>query len=786
MQLGLPGQPLGGRSTTAVVICVLLLIALMPSASTFPYDPEQHSRLVEVASWRDAGGMGTDLRFRLSPDSTRLLLFGYGAQGEVRVTDLDMGNATVLEPPEDGFVATGCDWSIAGDSIVVWGSTNGSYHIAVYDLPSLTQRASVPWIDVVDLVEVTVVTFLGDDLIMAVAGRDSLGTSHLLFIEAQQPAVRRDHVWEGNHTIIDVEDTGGQTIIVDTGDTVTVLKGSGWTEFTRYPGALSGGPVSWNMPYGDYWGIGDGEGGVVLSPLLEDHPSSSITVGDGPVIGLAMSKVRYQDFVVALGVPGGRTRLAGWQLYSEYPATFQPGELCSTTIEGTVTMIAQDPRGWNRVLVALDDGTLKSFQFDIRPLPVEIQPGAPDQLDGRGLEPLVYWNPGGESVENRFYFNHRGSLFALRNFGAPGDIHIINRTFDIVAELDTPWDPFMFGGLEWSSNDRWLLVWGYTGTPDDPKLVLQAYDTPDLNKSSSFPLDEVLDIAQFIGSMEFLQDDEVLAIACADHEQRSQVVFLDLGTNEVITEVAGPGGGDFIDLQWDGNELVAIREWTDLFILSPPSWEYTKTEIVPGDGMAVWDLNGSLGWCFSEVGFNDSLWNGTPAQEALRWDCFPDEPRDYIWAYGHAGVVVLGTNRHAGGSSLQLWRQEPNDTGDWRWTDGYKLISELNTSRSLVQLEADPAFPGIVAASFEDGTLGLYHLNVTPYPPVPDHLGGLETGPIFSFDDGSGNGGEEPPWGSGSSWMFPVALAVILVVLVVLWAVLRSRLPDEDEGEEKS
>ena len=209
------------------------------------------------------------------------------------------------------------------------------------------------------------------------------------------------------------------------------------------------------------------------------------------------------------------------------------------------------------------------------------------------------------------------------------------------------------------------------------------------------------------------------------------------------------------------------------------------TEAGPGVRGPAWDVNGSSGWCFVEPGHNVSMWNGTPVQEVIDWEIFPDEPRDLIWANGHAGDMVLGSMRHHGGSSIQLWRQEPNDTGDWRWTDGYILVSELNTSRSLVQLEADPAFPGIVAASFTDGTLGLYHLNVTPYPPPPGHLGGLETGPIFPFDDGSGGDGEDPPWGSAGGWVFPVALAVALVALGILWVVLRSRLPEEDEGEEK-
>ena len=51
------------------------------------------------------------------------------------------------------------------------------------------------------------------------------------------------------------------------------------------------------------------------------------------------------------------------------------------------------------------------------------------------------------------------------------------------------------------------------------------------------------------------------------------------------------------------------------------------------------------------------------------------------------------------------------------------MISELNSSHNVKQIEADPAFPGLMAVSFDDGTLALYHLNLTPYPDPPEELG---------------------------------------------------------------
>ena len=192
------------RVATTVIVCTFLLVASLPTTHSYPYDPEEHSFLIKVASWRDAGEKGADLTFELNQDMTRLLLVGYGAPGEVRVTDLDLGNATVLEPPSPGFFARGAEWSLTEKRIVVWGEPQEGASFAVYDLPSYRLNTTATWLDLVTLPEVTEVSFLADDRIVSVAGRDMSGTSHLVFIETDINAVRWDHVWEGNHTILEV------------------------------------------------------------------------------------------------------------------------------------------------------------------------------------------------------------------------------------------------------------------------------------------------------------------------------------------------------------------------------------------------------------------------------------------------------------------------------------------------------------------------------------------------------------------------------------------------------
>ncbi len=765
------------RTVAAVLACALLLVASLPAAHTFPYDPEEHSYLREVASWKDPGGAGADLRFKLSPDATRLLLVGYGAPGEVRVTDLDLGNATVLEPPSPGFVAKGADWSQTGERIAVWGEAQEGPRLAVYDQPSYIRNTTAGWLDLVTFPEVTEVSFFADDIIVSVAGRDGNGTSHLMFIEAHYDAVRWDHIWEGNHTILEVADSSRELVIADSGGTITYILGHNWNEFERFPGALHGGAASWHVPVEHQWGFGDAEGRVVMSHDFPFYPQFNVTVGDGPVTGFAWTFGRMWDFVTALRLPGGGTRLDGWQTFPEDTLEEVPEHLCSLDIEGNVTMMGPDPRGWSRVLVAMDDGTLASYKLDIRPKPPYYELGDPDDPDGRGLEPFAAWHMEGtpDQMEMRFHFNYAGSLIALQGFGGHNDLRVINRTFDEVAEIPMPIDDFLLVGVEWSSTGRWLVYWGYPG-PDWSELVLRAYDVPSFNDSTSFDAQLVLNVTNTLWDMLFLPGDRVLALSCYNDTGQQVVMLLDLGTGEVLSEVLGPEGTSLTDLMWDGENMVALSMSGRFWTLSPPYGSYNRTGVGPSAPPRDVSVNASSGWCHLDQDCNVTVMNGTPREEVLGFEMVPDLPNCIAWT-GVPGDFVVGAIRWFSGSSLQLWRLGAGEEGDWRSVGGARLMTELNSSRTVKQIEADPAFPGLMAVSFDDGTLALYHLNLTPYPAPPEELGGLDIDPyIPPPDDGDGNetdGNDSRDWGSYWDWVFPVVLAVLLVVLVAAAVVLR-------------
>jgi hypothetical protein len=613
-----------------------------------------------------------------------------------------------------------------------------------------------------------------------VAGRDANGTSRLLIIEVEALSVRRDHAWEGNHTIIELENEGGELVILDTGNTITILKSSDWSNFTRYRNVLQGGPTSWHVPLGFQWAVADAGGRVVPSRDFPHQPESNITVASGPVTGFTWTLSRSEDFVVATDLPAGGSRLAGWEMFSENFNGVNPSELCSLEIEGHVTMMLPDPRGWSRVLVALDDGTLMAVKFDVRPEPIELKPGIPDMPDGHGLEPFLSWFPGGTSPEPRFYLNHQGSLIVLRGFGARFDLRVVDRTFETISELDVPWKPTRFGGLEWSNSDSWLLIWGYLGTDDDAKLVLRAYDAPELKKSTTFDVEVITNVTSYLWSMEFLPGDRSLVMSGVDLEGELVIITLDLTNGEIISKV--PMVGDaFLDLVPDGDDLVAVAEAGTIWRLSPPDWAPVRVGPIPEGAPSEWDVNGSSGWCFVGPGYNVSLWNGTPREEIIKWGMLPHDPEDFVWANGNEGDMVLGYNRRWAGSSIQLWRPGRHGDTEWRFQDGLTMMTEINTSRNLVQLEADPAFPGIILASFDDGTIALYHLNLTPYPPPPEELTGLNLGPIYPIEDDSGGDGDDIPWGSGADWLFPLVLVATIVVLGLALVRMRARAAREED-----
>ena len=781
---------LPGRGVPAIVVCLLLAsLALFPAPSpgdTFLYDPERDAFIEEVASWTDPGGAGADLLFNLSSDGSMILLRGYGSPNELRVVDLDMGTIAVLPRIELPHEVRGFTWSELDQWIVAWSRPEGggSDFLQVFDVPSFRPNGSVPWVDAIDLVEIDLLTVVAFDDIVMVAGRDANGTSVLLLVEVEAARVHKRFVWQGNHTIIAACSNGRETVIADSGGNLVMMAGFEWDLQRRYENAFADGPLSWYIPIDMQWVFGDSIGRVVMSHDSPFYNQFNITVGEGPVTGVSWTEGRLWDFMAAFLRPGGGSRLVGWQLIGE---GFEGGplELCHLDVAGNVTMMRPDPRVWGRVLVAFDNGTLSIYRLDVRPRPTYMPPGTPDQVDWPGFEPFRKWrheDARGEWL--RFSFNHRGSLILLQGFASPDDIRVVNRTMDTVAVLEPPHDEFVFSDFAWSANDRWLLAWGME--PEDPvgdRMRLLMYDVPsfDLNTTSSIP-GYVLNVTGLIWSAVFLPGDDILAMSCGNLTSEDVIILLDLHDGSVIQETLQASELHYDSLVSDGDNLVVLADYSRASTYSPPDWDVNRSGVDLGNMFQTFDVHNGSGWVVADYDYNLTIFSGSPREMTFRGVTFERPIMGAAWTRTREGDLVLAVHRIMGeGTNLQLWQ-----TVDRPDLPGMRMLAQVNSSKVVVQMAADPAFPGLMAVSFSDGTFALYHLNVTPYPPPPEEISGMDIGPINEWDNGGdtngtgGDGGDgDRLWGSGMSDLFAVLIAVALAALVAVYVWLRLRMPED-------
>jgi ribosomal protein L32E len=773
------GKPLG-----ALLIILILMAILSPalsSAWTFPYDVGKESRIEEVISWRHPDGEGMNLRFEPSHDGTMLLLTGYGGPDEVRVVDRNLTTLMVLALPEEPFHLKGATWSELDDRIAVWGTVGAieSDVLVLFDVTTTERNESAPWLDIVDLETIDEVTFLAGDLIVAVAGRDGTGTSILKFIEAQVPRVHRSFVWHDNNTIVEINYSLAQIIVVDEVGNVEIFSAMDWTSVDYFEGLLDGGPTGWYMPWNRSWGVGDAQGRLFLWIESSNELQSNITVGEGPVQGFTWTEGRSGDFLVAVERSEGGSRLMAWQRWDEFRFEQSMGELNHLNLTANVTMMATDPGGWGWVMVAFDDGTLAIYKFVVRPLPREMSPGVPEEWDGLGLEPFRKWrHEDGKGADLRFTFNHQGTLILLQGYRSPKDVRVVNRTLGTVAVLGLNEGSTILKGIEWSSNDRYLVAWKQL--PDGPPINFIVYDVPTFKISRELELDWLEKMVDYVVSIEFLPGDDALAVACI-YEGVTKLLIVDLGTMSVIIEHQLPTIPEpFIDLSMDGNDLVAITEDGAITTFSQPDWSVNQTDVGIDGYPARFDVHGGSGWLYEPDFQNLSVFTGHPRTLTYEVHDLYDSIYGLAWTRV-AGDFVIGFDSIFYGTKILLFQTQ--DRPDIK---GVQVLSQLNTSKYVVQLAGDPLYPGLVAASFTDGTFGLYHLNLTPYPPPPEEIGGEDIGPVDDPNGGNGgNGGDGnggQAWGSIAADIFLVAIIVALVAVSAIYLWLRSREDGDAEG----
>ena len=167
-----------------------------------------------------------------------------------------------------------------------------------------------------------------------------------------------------------------------------------------------------------------------------------------------------------------------------------------------------------------------------------------------------------------------------------------------------------------------------------------------------------------------------------------------------------------------------------------------------------------------------SIFTGTPRESIFE---IRDDPRAMFaiaWTLVD-GDFLFAFERESGGTTIQLWQ-----TQDRPGLPGVQVITQLNITKICFQLAGDPANPGLVAASFDDGTFALYYLNLTPYPPPPEELAGEDVGPI-NGNGTQGNGEIEPQTLADFAYLIGIVVALVILLALLIW--LKR---EEDEGEE--
>jgi WD40 repeat protein len=769
-------RPWGKRLLGVTLTALVALMLVVPPAShawIYPYDPLEEAYMKEVESWAHPDGEGADLRINFSRDHSMLLLVGYGAPGEVRVMDRNMTTLAVLEPPHEGFMAKDASWAMDDSSVMIWGRAPSDINdtMAMYDVPSFVQNTTSPWIALVDLPQIDSVGYHAYNVIMSVAGRDAHGTSRLLFIEVEPARIHRNIEHPGNHTIVTVGDDGGMVIIADSGGNIDIITGGDWTVNERFEGALEGGATAWYIPRGGPWGLGGARGRVVVQSGFLQDPTPALTIGPGPIQGFTWTMGRDLDFIAAIPRSGGGSRLVAWQVADELHTNGTAGPICHLDTTAGVTMMEPEPGGRGRVLVAFDDGTLGAFRLVIRPRPTGIWPGDPDEPDGKGLESFRKWrHESGEGDFLNIAFNHQGTLILLRGYAGVFDARVVNRTMETVTVLDPPFNEGPPAGAAWSMTDRYLVAWGEPDSVDGPLTMV--YDVPSFKKSKELDLGWIGDHIHVITSMEFLSGDDILAVGGSVADENAILVF-DLEKKKVLAEHRFRGGEPVVDLHLDGEDLLAITFDGVMRTLSPPDWRIDRTGISIHGTLSSSDAHGDSGWLAIGEYQNLSIFTGDPREPIV--EIQGDEGTMYAVAWTLVdGDLVFAVERPHGGTSIQLWQ-----TRDRPGLEGVQAISQINTTKTVVDLAADPAHPGLFAAGFVDGTFALYSLNLTPYPPPPEELAGEDIGPINGTGN-QGNGEVEPQTLADFAYIIGIVVVIALLLVLLVWL---KRGEDEEEED---
>jgi len=350
-----------------VVILVVFLVAFTILMNHRPKTTDiSHfdSSFAETGSWRDPGGAGSDLRVDPSPDGSRLLLIGYGAPNELRVTDRSLKTLSVLEPPGTPFAAKGAVWSETARYIIAWGRVSGASMdaIAVYNGTTYAPAGSAVPRESVPLTAVDCARFVAGDRILALAGDAPNGTSTVVFLEIDPFALLRSNPVEGGATVLAIESDGSELLLFDDAGYLSVYSTRDWAPARRYHD-LGGTPTGWCIEPLYMWLAGDSTGRVTIWVGNPEWAQWNITVASRPVQAICWGR-DSEGMLVGLPAEEGGSLIQAWGV--GFGGSL-PGEVVAEArTNQTVVMMVLDHATKGGILAAFDDGTLRSYRLDVK------------------------------------------------------------------------------------------------------------------------------------------------------------------------------------------------------------------------------------------------------------------------------------------------------------------------------------------------------------------------------------------------------------------------------------
>ncbi|UCC94094.1 MAG: WD40 repeat domain-containing protein [Thermoplasmata archaeon] len=345
----------------------MFLVILTATIASAIVTDNYRMEMKEIGTWNDPGGQGNIDQIDLTSEGDRLALLGYSSPGDLRVTDRELETLAVLEPPHEGAVIEGVRWSVKTRWICAWGSAEEVDHDLFWLWDAETYKLSDQMFDnyTTPLDRLDSAVFVGEDMILALAGRDANGTSRLILIETHSSNIRRDFEWADNTTIVRLGITGSLLLAVDETGTTWTVDSSDWTTLTNMGGheaAPTADSLATSARFTYIVGYEDGSVAFWYNfPLIHER---SAYFGDGPIQGIAWMFMGGTPYYMAVtpGASGGSQVNAYVYNIDSDPATHLSGPMDYPV---ALTSLATDPMVEGQAWLGFEDGTIRLLNLTI-------------------------------------------------------------------------------------------------------------------------------------------------------------------------------------------------------------------------------------------------------------------------------------------------------------------------------------------------------------------------------------------------------------------------------------